>query len=210
MGEQLDMIACEKRILRNLNRTTTDKCDYLKLRLTIIRNVLWQIQTHGVVPKWEELCQGRQLSTGEIDQELPFTDQFYVPRERDVDPEIARQASMIRPKLERLFKTAKAKTQNHVRTVLRAMNKVFRRKGRRPGTEFTSDKEVFQNVAKEIRGREIPIGPDRVATDAAYRFKSRLKKYDIVIQEYETGWAALEEANWQIRQAKKESNEVIE
>ena len=209
VGEQLDRIAAEKGILEKLNRETRDECDDLKLQLTILRNVLWQIQKHNLIPKWEDLFDGRQPSTSEIKVALPYTDQFFVPRERDIDPEIERQAIKVRPKLKKLYKTAPRKTQNHVRKVLRAMNNVFRREGWRPGTAFTSDKEVFQKILFQIDERAIPSGPDRRATHMAYQFKKSLKKYDIIIQEYESGWAALEEANWQIRQARKEIDEVI-
>jgi len=95
VGEQLEMIACERTILRNLNRDTRDECDYLKLQLTVLRNVIWQVQKHSRIPKWEDLFDGRQPSTSEIKVALPYTDQFFVPRARDIDPEIERQSFLI-------------------------------------------------------------------------------------------------------------------
>jgi len=91
VGEQLDMIASEMASTQDLSRKTINEIDLLKFRVTILRNVLWQILRNGVIPKWEDIFQSRRPTTSEIGKELPYADEINVPRERDIDPEIAQE-----------------------------------------------------------------------------------------------------------------------
>ena len=91
VGEQRIMVASEIVSIQDLSQATKNKIDFLGLRITILRNVLWQIRKRGEIPKWEDIFKDQRPTTSEIIEELPYSYEISALPESDIDPEIAQE-----------------------------------------------------------------------------------------------------------------------